>query len=149
MRAYLGVRSGSGRVLDLACLAGPALLRGGGGGRDPPGARAQGARAPHSTGRGRGRGAGESGAHSRRPAGVSGLSGVSCGSVGSAGAMRAAGAARRGGTWWATQSGAGSGARTGRAMRGRIDAEGGAVSPPASARTAENLGRACASVQSP
>ena len=28
------MRSGSGRVLDLACLAGPALLRGGGGGRE-------------------------------------------------------------------------------------------------------------------
>ncbi len=32
--AYLGVRSGSGRVLDLAFLAGPALLLGEGGGRE-------------------------------------------------------------------------------------------------------------------
>ena len=100
--------------------------------RAPPGARAQGARAPHSTGRARWRGTGESGAHSRRPAGVSGLSGVSGGSVGSAGALRAAGAARRGGTWSAAQSGAGSGARTGRAMRGRIERRRGRHSEPAS-----------------
>ena len=90
-----------------------------------------GARAPHSAGRARGMGTGESGAHSRRPAGVSGVSGVSGGSVGSARAVRAAGAARRGGTWWAAQSGAGSGARTERAMRGRIERRRGRRGEPA------------------
>jgi hypothetical protein len=46
--------------------------------------------------------------------------------------MRAAGAARRGGTWWAAQSGAGSGARTGRAMCGRIERRRGRRGEPAS-----------------